>query len=58
MVNFVFRLQQQLASLRKRREEEDDEEALHQELLSVVERIVESQSIHIKKMVSDMLPVS
>lgn len=40
--------------MRKRREEED-EEALRQELLFEEERIVKSQYILIRKMVSDVL---
>lgn len=58
VVDFVFRLQQQVANIRKRREggdKDEREEALHQELLWEEERIFKSQGIYIRKMVSDVL---
>lgn len=50
MVDFVFRLQQQVANIR--RTEEADEQVLHQKLLSEEESTIKSQRIYIREKVS------
>lgn len=55
MVDFVFRLKQQLENIRKRREEEEEgEEALRQEILSEEEnwKLGNQLTHNLRKMVS------